>query len=154
MSRLVSIDPGVKNFGVAVWEDGVLQHAFLAPTDLRKLACSLPSTHELVIEKMQVYRGSVAKSLIDLSLVSGRFIGIMEYMYGAEITYYLPAEWKKQAPKGVIHDRLNGALSVYEIECIELPKSKKLRLDVLDAVAIGLAHFRKTGVRVGKCFAK
>lgn len=161
MRVLVSIDPGIHNFGVARWLDGVLQDAFLTKTDdLLDLAESLTPCHELVIEKMQVYRGSIAKWLIDISLASGEFAGCMRAQtalkdhWGEDlkVTYYLPASWKGQVKKKVDHERLRAALSPEELGRIRLPKAKKTQLDVMDAVSLGLAYLQKNGVRMGRCF--
>ncbi len=148
---LVAIDPGKKNLGVAVFREAVLTRAYLVPT--KDIFMALPQCDEVVIEKMQVYPGkSVADKLIELSIISGEIAGAMFNAYGTKATYYLPREWKGQLPKGVSHDRLRNQLTEDEFSRIQLPRAKKTQLDVLDAVALGLSHLRKIGVRVGKCF--
>jgi hypothetical protein len=157
--RILAIDPGKHNVGVAFFRDGVLDIAYLQKTDEIFLnflngGSSLPRCDVVVVEKMQVYRGSVAAPLIDLAIISSEIAGAMKQAWGAESIYYLPAQWKGSAPKDVCHDRARAALTADELAQIKLPRAKKTQLDVWDAVSLGLFHLRKTGVRVGKCFTK
>lgn len=166
MKVTFAIDPGKHNIGLAEFRDGVLYNAHLEPTKdfieerLNKLGFYPIDvykgnwTYEVVVEKMQVYRGSVAAPLIELAIISSEIAGAMRYVYGSTSVYYRPAEWKGSATKDVIHDRARAALTPEEISRIELPRAKKTQLDVWDAVSLGLAHLRKTGVRVGRSFAR
>jgi Holliday junction resolvasome RuvABC endonuclease subunit len=149
MSIVVSIDPGTKVFGIAIWNCGELEEAYLGHTPkLRDVLLNLPNCDEVVLEKMQVYRGkSVASDLIDVAHVAGQIAGAMLYAYGSQITYYEPRVWKGAVDKAICHQRLRRILSLQELATIELPKSKKTQLDVMDAVGIGFFHVLHTKQR-------
>jgi Holliday junction resolvasome RuvABC endonuclease subunit len=152
VTRLVAIDPGKHNVGIAIFQDGVLDVAYLQKT--AEVFSALPRGDVVVVEKMQVYRGSIAAPLIDLAIISSEIAGAMKHAWDAEAVYYLPAQWKGQLDKSTCHDRARAALTDAELARIELPKAKKTQLDVMDAVALALAHLRKTGVRMGRSFAR
>lgn len=102
---------------------------------------------DLVIEVPQVYPGGRGKGnpndLIDLSCVAG---GVMA-LAGGRVTYYLPAQWKGQVPKEICHARMFEALTDVEKTAIKLCRPAGLMHNVYDAVALGLAHLRKKGLR-------
>lgn len=154
---LVSIDPGVRLCGVAVFEDGELASAWLSKSsgwrtmaycvvsDLQKrYPLEVLEPGRLVIEKPQIYTQNKLKGdpndLIDLACVVGA-LGVL--MIRQELTTYLPRQWKGQVPKHVMIERIKGKLSEDERKRIELPSAKSLQHNVWDAVGIGLHHERK-----------
>lgn len=102
---------------------------------------------DLVIEVPQVYPAGRGKGnpndLIDLSCVAGSCMGLA----GGAVTYYLPAQWKGQVPKDICHARAMAALTDTEKCSIVLCRPAGLMHNVYDAVALGLAHARKKGLR-------
>jgi hypothetical protein len=160
--RIVAIDPGTKVFGVAVFYDGILERAFLAETnEIRAAVKRVSGDHAMfgidivVVEKMQVYRGkTVAADIINVATVAGVIAGAIHYAYGAQMIFYEPRAWKGAIDKATCHDRARAALTPAEIARIELPRAKKTQLDVWDAVSLGLAHLKKTGVRTGRSFVR
>lgn len=175
MSYLLSIDPGVRTCGCAMWLNGkltaaklvlgVLKGAEASPADLvEHMAISVkrwvggsiglvPYDLNTVIEMMRTYDGKAkgnadANDLIMVSLVSG---GILMHMCRPG-TLVLPENWKGGVPKknrhgdNVIKERCLDKLSKEEIATIDLP-AKSLEHNVWDAIGIGLRHLRNTGVR-------
>lgn len=157
LRMLYSIDPGLRGCGVAAWEHD-------EPWASYELmwACYLPAESpyegywrgavnavankiyfdatELAIELPQVYDRARSKGdpndLIQLAAVVG---GIVDRL-GRKTAIYLPREWKKQVPKKIMCERIESRLSEVERAEVELPASAKLKLDVWDAVGIGLHH--------------
>lgn len=143
--RLIAIDPGAKNLGVAYFENSVLWRAWLHPTAERfGLANICPQV--VVIEKMQVFVGrSVAKDLIDLSIISGEIAGAMFNAYGTRAYYYTGATWGGQTPKEVKNARVIQTLEKQgTLSCVEIPRAKSLAHNVWDAVGLGLYHLNLT----------
>lgn len=103
---------------------------------------------ELVIELPQVYRdgnqsqrkrGTDPNDLIHLacvvSAVSSTFATIDQRVV-------LPAEWKQQVPKEIMHERAMKRLGPQEVA--RLPKLPKSKLhNVLDALSIGLTESKR-----------
>lgn len=169
MKDLLSVDPGVRACGCALWKNGVLVSAELvlgvprgvkaSPAELIKHMVSQvkhwcsrsidnPSTGiELVIEMMRTYGGRAQRGdtndLIMVSLVSGGII--LDY----PSRLVLPQEWKGGVPKknahgdNVIKERCLKKLSATEIATIKTP-SKSLEHNVYDAIGIGLWHLNRT----------
>lgn len=152
--RTVSIDPGLKECGVAVWEDGVLVAAYLVQTplddttediDLRILAMgdalesALPSgVDRLVIERMEPRKDKQAawSNLLDLAYISGRASG-----QASEVRFLRPSVWTGKRNKMQNHPRIRARLSAAELEALAeglraCPKGNHKEL--LDAVGIGL----------------
>jgi hypothetical protein len=144
--RTVAIDPGKHNVGIAIFQDAILDVAYLLKTS-EVFPNGIPAADEVVVEKMQVYRGSIAAPLVELAIISSEIAGAIKFGSGARSIYYLPSHWKGQLGKDVCHARARAALAPFEIARIELPKAKKTQLDVMDAVALGLFHLRKTNRR-------
>jgi hypothetical protein len=91
-----------------------------------------------VVELPQVYTVTKSKGdpndLVQLAAVVG---GLCVAFKDANQVVYLPAEWKGQAPKEIIHARAAARLSPEEqgrISC----RRKSLLHNVLDATALGL----------------
>jgi hypothetical protein len=156
---LLSVDPGVNEAGVAVWEDARLTSAWLAQgggwlETARSIKARLYDSYplsiieglELAIERPQVYTQNRLKGdpndLIDLALMAGALVGMVEIEIGG-ITLYLPRQWKGQLPKDVTTERSQKKLSKDERAVIELPRSVGKQHNVWDAVGIGLRHLRR-----------
>lgn len=139
---LIAIDPGVRCTGVACFIDGALFNVSGYYADRVVVACSFPSLvrprDSLAIEVPQIYkvRRTDANDLIDVALVAGAWISRYKH-----VQIFRPAEWKGQAPKKIVHERIRERLSEGEREVLDrdlrsVPKS--LQHNALDAVGIGL----------------
>lgn len=166
MTTLISLDPGLRLCGVAVFRDGVLTWAGLARnTNLTDrgaqawlsmadavmhalpMGTLLRPPDLLVHELMQVYETKRQKGdpadLIELAGVSGAVVGTLDPRRAIS---YLPREWKGQIGKEVHHPRARSKLSEQEAatldRCLEsVPVS--LRHNVMDAVALGLFQLKR-----------
>lgn len=164
--KLVSIDPGVRACGVALWKDGILQRALyvrgyeedeeVADGILwnimrdKVVAAYTDSTDgwNLAIELPQTYGGRSGKGdtndLIRLAAVVGAIVvGFPLH----STTVYRPREWKGQVEKQVMNRRVAAALSEIERKRVELPRAKSLHHNVFDGIGIGMFHLRKIGER-------
>ena len=148
---LISIDPGKKAAGVALFENNALCFAFLAQGELWeetaqqairtiKEFAPVQVFLELVIEEMQVYadRKVPSKDLIELSQQAGYFIGALRP--NVAVSLYTPAAWKGQTPKDVMNKRIMNKLTPEELACIHWPLAQSLRHNVKDAIGIGMHH--------------
>ena len=153
LGTVLSIDPGLRKCGCALWSpDGTLLGAWTArargssrgPAMWVKMVNAIklaPDISVLVVEQMQVYqdRKTNADDLLELTGV----LGALSWRFKeAALVGYKPAEWKKQAPKRVVHARIKSRLSPEELKSIE----KKATHDAWDAIGIGAYYFRKQGV--------
>lgn len=101
--------------------------------DVKRLAIELPQVYHNKIETDQ-------NDLIQLAAVVGAICD--RFRAAGEPKVYLPAEWKGQAPKPVIHARMAKRLD--EREAAALPSMAKSKLhNVLDAVSIGLVDLQR-----------
>lgn len=156
---LVAIDPGLHHCGVALFTpEGTLTHAELVknPVDMPgclnawPMAAAVASrvggfVTEVVVEIPQVYPGRQKgdpNDLIDLAAVVGGCVAVL----GGRSYAYRPAQWKGQTPKDVTTARAKAKLSATEQGAIEQCQPHLMH-NVWDAVALGLAHLKKTGRR-------
>lgn len=161
--NLVSIDPGVRGCGCALWIDGVLYAAaYVAPAKAPSLPEAItamvdavhdwiPVGSELVIEFPQTYRGRAAKGdtndLLAVAAVAGAIIAL-----NGSGKFVSPHTWKGSVPKktaagvNIIKERCLKRLSPEEISKIRLP-SKSLHHNVYDGVFLGLWWLEKHGQR-------
>lgn len=99
----------------------------------------------LAIELPQVYHAAIEtdqNDLIALAAVVGALC--REFSDAEETKVYLPAEWKGQAPKEIVHARAMKRLDAAEAATIpEMAKSKKHNM--LDGVSIGLVFLKRLG---------
>jgi len=157
---ILAIDPGKRDAGVSLWDDKELAAAWLAKgsevhaksytwpvataiaiaTSLeeRVPVCTL---QKIVIERPQIYRPEFMKDkdpndLIDLAIMGGALVGVLLKNCQSAI-FYLPKDWKGQAPKVVINERVNKRLSSDEQRRIDWPPRHKQH-NVWDALGIGM----------------
>lgn len=153
---LVSIDPGVKLCGVALWDDGELVNAWLTKgkswrdtatnvsRDVYQRFSMRISPVDVAIEVPQVYHQSKQKGdpndLINIAL----FVGAASVATATgEVHTYRPAEWKKQVPKDAMVERIKKKLTPEERARVDLPRAKGLHHNIWDAVGIGLHHIKR-----------
>lgn len=150
----LSVDPGVKGCGVAVWDSGILQHAAYVRRYGDTRCTSMSDTIAgfipvwklggLIIEMPRVYQGAKQKGdpndLIELAAVVG---AICSEFTGYPTTILYPQDWKRQIPKPekgkeyIVETRVRKRLLDEELARIKLPRAAKLKLDVWDAIGIG-----------------
>ncbi len=149
---MVAIDPGMRGCGVALFRDGLLEQgtyvaghdnaqrsaAWLAMVGAVRDFIGARRVSHLVVELPQVYIQAKSKGdpndLIQLAAIVGGLCVVFE---GAPQKIYLPAEWKGQVPKEIVHARAMQRLSDDEQGRISCRK-KALMHNAKDAVAIGL----------------
>jgi hypothetical protein len=153
---ILTIDPGSKKAGVALFEDnGYLMTAWLAEGKdwretadavISKLPVNAVRVTAVAIEKMQIYDSTPlahANDCITLSLMAGRVTGLFSGWVGDNTFAYLPHQWKGQTPKKIMIERIKSKLTAEETKRVQLPKTKRGHSDIWDAVGIGLYHLRK-----------
>ena len=151
---IISVDPGSKRAGIAVFEDFELSSAWLVKGEnwfdtAREAMASLLHRYPaevlrqltLVIERPQIYPKNPVPphDLVTIAMMVAALQGRLAPQNTIE---YFPKKWKDQVPKEIKCDRIWENLSAEERSRVELPKNKKHRLDVLDAVGIGAYHLR------------
>ena len=162
MSAAVTIDPGVRDVGIAVWDDDAeLRHAMLVragrsswPALAVQVAAAVESYYlditDVVIEKPQVYTQNKLKgdpnALITLAMSAGGIVvAILNQFPDVKVTELLPRDWKGQPPKEISTARTKKLLTPAEHAQIDLP-IKSLQHNVWDAIGIGLHwHRRRRG---------
>lgn len=153
---LVSVDPGLRVCGVAVFTDGVLTRALLVKNPEQRLrgpvawlamaeavSVEVKGCDELVVEVPQVYGAGKQKGdPNDLIQVAGVGAWVGSALNPKQATGYLPREWKGQVPKEVHNARIEKKLTTQELSVFD-PCPPSLRHNVLDAVGLGLYHLRR-----------
>lgn len=156
---ILSVDPGLRGCGVALWGDGALVGAgyVRGPTAGRGPAAWVEMARcvaewvgrdgaRLVVEYPQVYVRARSKGdpndLIQLAGV----VGAISARFPAWPVGYLPAQWKGQLSKEICWARAERDLEVHELNRVKWP-AKSLRHNVEDALALGLYHLKATGAR-------
>lgn len=142
--HLLSIDPG-RDTGWAFWVDGYLTECGLTSVEADNCRAKylFPWVDETIIELPQVYRAAQSKGdpndLIKVAVEVGQW---KERAKKARCTLVHPAEWKKQVPKDIHHNRVMECLYTYERGKIPpLPKTKAH--NVLDAIGLGLWYLKR-----------
>ena len=151
-SNMVSIDPGLNECGVALWECGELTSTFLvtsdadptAPIDSRiammayELSQHIALGDLVVIERMEPRRGrsDAWDDLINLSLISGAVITCAD-----RVKFVRPSRWTGKRSKPINHKRILSRLNTDERQRLDLGLAecpKNNHKEILDAVGIGL----------------
>ncbi len=160
MKRLLSLDPGIRGCGAALFEDGRLVACDYVKNPVKKgddfeamlkMARQVAgwvsdkglsiSFYEAVIEHPRIY--TVSKSKGDnndlLPLVG---VGCAVATFATSATRVFPHEWKGQVPKDVCHQRIRSRLDMDETNVLNdaCARAKSLAHNTLDAVGIGLHH--------------
>lgn len=160
---LVSVDPGVRNAGLAVFRDGVLvdvKFIFhdngIGPAQIvgmaRELFEETPGAHKIVVERMnfRAGRSDAATDLMDVMAVVGAYLGLLGNSAGDAVGGWIefaePSEWTSGRPKAQNHARIRSRLSEEEKTALEAglyrcPKANHKEL--LDAVGIGLYALKR-----------
>jgi hypothetical protein len=142
--HFVSVDPGVKHCGVAIWDpvSKQLRRAFLCDSTkgvhfLQKLP-TLDGVVSGVIEIPQRYPGSPVRveDLVQLTASAMAIVGQL----GGHWTQARPGTWTRQwcQDKAIRLERAWKRLTAEEQSRVEMPRAKIRQADVLDAIAIGL----------------
>jgi|TARA_R100001086_G_C11836857_1_gene258065 hypothetical protein len=137
----LSVDPGTKDMGWALWEDNELQICGLARgKDWVETVLSLPkfTISQLTIEDQQIYRRSPinAHALLACARVVGAVVAYYDF---PEFRIVTPAQWKGQLPKTVCNRRTLAKLTENELHQVGIaPCPESLKHNLLDAVGIGL----------------
>lgn len=154
---LISVDPGVRACGCAVWHEGQLQRAALVRNPFTRgqdAAAALAMGdavlewwgmgrralgHELAIECPRVYEATFQKgdqntSIIPLSLVVGAVTGAL----GLKTHQFFPRDWKGTCDADrVLIPLVQSRISPAERARVQLP-SESLAHNVWDGVGVGL----------------
>jgi hypothetical protein len=162
VSRLLSLDPGLRACGVGYFVDGKLLQADLVRntektlrgpgawvTMAQAVLAEFPGEYDvLVVEQQQVYAAGKAKGdpadLLELAGVVGACTALLSW---DEVVGVLPKAWKGQVPKEVHNARILKALSHEERNMVELSCAPSLVHNVIDSVGLGLWFLNKAGVR-------
>ncbi len=157
---LISVDPGIRGCGVALFDGGKLVRAAYvkspAKTGNNAAACvsmglavyswtDRTAPDALALEWPQVYasrirEGSSKADPNDLLALCGvdSVIAALYDLPTAMVTCFAPAEWKGQMSKEACQGRIIGRLSAAELEIVMSVSPPSLRHNVFDAVGIGL----------------
>ena len=143
---MMSIDPGTKVIGWALWQDSKLFRCGLARgKDWIRTVSNVPKEElELVvIEDQQIYRSSSidAHSLLKLARVVG---GTVFHLQAGDVKLVKPREWKGQVPKKICNSRTLQKLQMSEKVAVELAQCPEgLKHNMIDAIGIGLFYLRR-----------
>ncbi len=161
MSILLSIDPGLRACGCAVFNNGILLRAALVKNPEKKLRG--PQAHvpmadavlkwflgteyvlgpdELALEYPRVYpnhsnkRSEDPNDLIELAGIDGA----LAFCFDTKTRHYFPADWKGQTPANVCARQVLAALSFNEQHTIEDIVAFKKSLEARDALGKSVTH--------------
>lgn len=160
---IVSIDPGIRHCGVAIWtkagapwvlyKAGLVVSPYTGKNQLeaaRSMAVEVAkyvnatgwSLEELVIERPQVIRGWTknAGSITALSITVGALAAAVASNSDPAtlsplptLVEYLPVQQKGNVPKPIMEDRTRARLSLVEMAAVSLPKRG-------NKISMSLAH--------------
>lgn len=177
MTYLLSIDPGLRKCGAALWHGPELIVAELVLGEREgddvantvegmrdaivhwfDFECSYLKCTHIICEYPRTYGGRAsrgdANDLVGVALVVGAILGRL----ACPSRLVLPEDWKGNAPKPdtkaeyerdgyVPEERARAALSPEELARVRLPRDWRKKLDVWDAVGIGLWVLKQEGLR-------
>lgn len=157
---MISIDPGTRALGWALWDHGRLVEAgaSIAPetavgaSDLARAhleairAWGGPPGADVALEIMEWRRGDARSQPADLLVVQA--VGcLVAGGIGGPVALYAPSKWKGTIPKEVHHERIRETLGPTERAVLSRAEQRTRasnRKEVLDAVGIGLYHLKRT----------
>ncbi len=138
---MMSVDPGTKATGWAIWDRNAMVLCGLARgKNWIHTVREVPKmqVERLWLEDQQIYRNSNvdAHSLLAVS----RVVGALAFHVPADqVELVRPAAWKGQVPKDVCNRRTHARLTPAEKVLLELAKCpKSLEHNLMDAIGIGL----------------
>lgn len=153
---LISVDPGLRACGVAVFRAAVLKRAMfvVSPERVKRgAACWVAMAWAVaqavngeswtsgVVEFPQQYDGEShevdRRDLSELTAIAGAVALILSARCG-DLWSPVPREWKGQVPKDVHGRRILSRLTPAEEHRIEWPKGDRFRHNVTDAIGLGL----------------
>ena len=171
MTYLLSLDPGLRGCGVAVFDKaakrliragyvinpekkarGYRAHALMAreianwlATELKVLPVSLS---KVIIELPRIYPSAQQQKgdPNDLLDVTGSGSAFAALCTPGAVEHVFPQEWKGQTPKKVMNERVLRALDAGEVGNVRHAGSKDH--NTLDGVGIGLAFFGRINRKV------
>lgn len=154
---ILSIDPGLRTTGVALWQNSLLVEAKLLQGDKKANGSEawraigyalIPMVNALVerviVELPQVYVASRSKAdpndLIQLAAVVGTIGGMLR---DVPMQTVLPRQWKGNIDKAIMVERIQSKLSAKEKGVVKLPSAKSLSHNVWDAIGVGLWYLKR-----------
>ncbi|MEO9195847.1 MAG: hypothetical protein ABI445_19510 [Polyangia bacterium] len=175
MKWLISVDPGIRGCGVAIFNDAKLVSAAYvknprlagggpdACVDMaREVYAHFAATFggpfwsvDLAVEWPRVYAsriraGSSKGDPNDLLALCGVDAAVALILEPDETTAYAPSDWKGQLEKDTCHARIRSRLSPAELAVFESVRPKSLAHNAWDAVGIGLHHLGRGLVGAGR----
>lgn len=160
VERLVAVDPGLRECGVAVFENGKLVFAKLVTAPHRRegatqwsdMALEVKSEVDLPVDRMAVEQMEVRKTktsawkdIMQLAHVAGGIFALFA-LKSTEVISVKPSRWTQGRPKQANHVRIRSRLNRGETRALtegleETPSANHKEL--LDAVGIGLYVLRR-----------
>lgn len=169
MSYLLSLDPGIRGCGAAIFSfetKKLVAAQYVRNPMLRTARASAVSEMAKVVlmweakvrqgqitdaavewpvvyaSKMMRRDGKKAdpNDLLALAAVSASVASMLDFIIGVRATSYSPSEWKGQLPKDVCAARILSKLGTPELRILEDSGPQHLRHNVIDAVGIGMNH--------------
>lgn len=167
MSRLLSVDPGIRGCGVALFVDDLLGKAeYVRNTcpkgnraaEAESMAANIyyyaykDLINDLAVEWPRIYasrirEGSSKEDPNDLLALAG-VVSAVAGKLNVWSTSYCPSEWKGQLTKEACHERIKSRLTPIELAILEdasKAAGKTYAHNVWDAVGIGLHHLGRLG---------
>lgn len=164
--KIVSWDPGLRQSGIALWEDGKLTDCDVLDTGREanesqgeeawvEQYCEVmewldgESVEVFVFEQMQTRKSKPGahSNLIELSIISGMIAGALRELNTCHETIAVPANtWTKGRGKEVNAKVGRRLLDNDELRALRNGLSrapKKNHKEIFDAVGIGLFHLRR-----------
>lgn len=154
----VSIDPGVRRLGFAVWDGPDLVDCGLGRSDTPGLALEARAEKHLI--EIRAHGGTAAARAVVESmeangsrvppqdLVDVQTVGCLTAAWLAPSVFLLaPSIWKSAVPKDIHHRRNREVLTPRErliVDAVRALVPAANEKEVLDAVGIGLYYHRRT----------
>ena len=154
ISYVLSMDPGIRGCGCAVWcGPHLMKAAYIANTvdkgnDVRAVVHMAKQVEEFagridgfICESPQVYNESASKKndndILPLVGVDGAVAAFLYAKGTRHFSQYSPRDWKGQVPKDIMCKRIEARLSQDELDSITMPCAS-LQHNVWDGIGIGL----------------
>lgn len=153
---VISIDPGIRGCGVAIFADKVLVEACYVTNPAKRgngpgesyemayeVSRHFQQPETLVLEWPQIYaapqRGQKdPNNLLCLAGIDAALVGSLQPL---KVEHFLPHEWKGNLPKETAHHpRVMARLSDDEKARIKKAPSADLQHNIVDAVGLGLFY--------------